>query len=139
EGHTWIVGSLLFTPRGDTLISSSGDGIRFWDLATRKEKRRLADRGQVVLSRDGRLLAAYRADLAGVRLYDPESGKLLRTLDNGSALRSAAFSPDGATLLAGDYRALRLWDVATGREVRPRTGHHDAVFCVRFSPDGRTV
>jgi WD40 repeat protein len=139
EGHSWFVRSLVFTLCGDTLISSGGDGIRFWDLATLEQKGNLPYPGMLTLSPDGRLLAAYGANTPEVRLYDPGTGKLLRTLHCGSSLCSAVFSPDGKTLLTADYRALRLWDVVTGREVRPRTGHHDAVFSVRFSPDGKTV
>jgi WD40 repeat protein len=32
-----------------------------------------------------------------------------------------------------------LWNASTGRELRTLSGHTDAVTCVAFSPDGRTV
>jgi WD40 repeat protein len=34
---------------------------------------------------------------------------------------------------------LKLWDVATGKELRTLTGHTDEVASVVFSPDGRTA
>ena len=35
---------------------------------------------------------------------------------------------------------MRLWDVATGRQIgTPLTGHTDAVCSVAFSPDGKTL
>src|SRR5262249_31592102 len=133
--------SLVFTPSGDTLISSGLDRtVRFWDLATRREIRRITGPLQrVTLSDDGRRLAGYYPATAEVRVYDAATGKLVRALDCGSAVSAVALSPDGRTLAAGQSRQLRLWDLASGKEEQVRAGHHDAVFCVRFSPDGRTV
>ena len=36
-------------------------------------------------------------------------------------------------------RTLKLWDVATGKELRTFTGHTFYVQLVAFSPDGRTA
>ena len=60
----------------------------------------------------------------------------------GSVL-SVAFSPDGRTALSGSGElggqdhTVRLWDLATGREVRRMEGHTEPVRSVAFSPDGR--
>jgi len=52
---------------------------------------------------------------------------------------SVAFAPDGKTLLAGAWDgSIRLWDVATGKELRQFSGHRGWVWSVVFSPDGRT-
>jgi WD40 repeat protein len=57
-----------------------------------------------------------------------------------------AFSPDGATLATvGGLPTpqtpgqVRLWDVATGRELRRLEGHTEQVLCCAISPDGRTL
>jgi hypothetical protein len=52
-----------------------------------------------------------------------------------------AFSPDGKTLLTGDTGgAVRLWEVATGRERRRLEGHKQGgVRCIAFAPGGRAV
>nr|VFK14709.1 MAG: WD domain-containing protein, G-beta repeat-containing protein [Candidatus Kentron sp. LFY] len=51
------------------------------------------------------------------------------------------FSPDGRRLLSGGSHdnTLKLWDVASGEEIRTFRGHSDKVNSVAFSPDGRTV
>ena len=52
---------------------------------------------------------------------------------------SIAFAPDGKTLLAGAWDgSIRLWDVATGKEIRRFTGHRGWVRTVAFSPNGKT-
>jgi sugar lactone lactonase YvrE len=58
----------------------------------------------------------------------------------GASVYSVAFSPDGARVLTGshDYTA-RLWDVATGKEIRAFKGHEDDVNSTAFSPDGKCV
>jgi WD40 repeat protein len=49
-----------------------------------------------------------------------------------------AFSADGRRALSGGAdRAVRLWDVATGKELRRWAGHKDDVTAVLFAPDGR--
>jgi len=51
-----------------------------------------------------------------------------------------AFSPDGTTIASGsDDKSVRIWDAATGRQLRELKGHGDSVFGVAFSPDGTTI
>ena len=53
---------------------------------------------------------------------------------------SVAISPDGRSVLSGsDDMRLKLWDVATGKEIHSFTGHADSVGSVVFSPDGRSA
>src|SRR5689334_4424584 len=59
--------------------------------------------------------------------------------EHGGVVAAVAYAPDGKTVAsAGDDRTVRLWDVATGKEVRSFTGHQDgfAFRSVAFAPDG---
>jgi len=59
---------------------------------------------------------------------------------HGLAVRGVAFSPDGKVVASGGADAtVRVWDTATGKELR-RVQEHDAeVQSVAISPDGKLV
>ena len=58
-------------------------------------------------------------------------------------VQSLAFSPDGAQLASasghpGDERAIRRWDVTTGKQVgEPLLGHRAMLTWVAYSPGGK--
>ena len=53
---------------------------------------------------------------------------------------SAVFSPDGKTVVtASSDKTSRLWDAATGRELRALNGHTANVWNAAYSPDGKIV
>ena len=86
-----------------------------------------------------------------VKLWDAANGNELRTLTGHSTspINSVAFSPDGRVLASssGQYggdgvnanNAIKLWDVASGSELRTLIGHGAWVTAVAFSRDGKLV
>jgi len=67
-----------------------------------------------------------------------DAPQLVLPIGHTSYVFSVAFSPDGKYALSGsEDKTLKLWEVATGGEVRAFAGHTDYVRSVAFSPDGR--
>ena len=51
-----------------------------------------------------------------------------------------SFSPDGSVLVSGSYdRTIRLWDVATGEQLKTLQGHTYSITSVAVSPSSTTI
>jgi WD40 repeat protein/serine/threonine protein kinase len=114
-----------FSPDGERLAwRPTRSTLSLVDAHSGEELRRLEDPAlaagnpHILFSLDGRLLAAARQDDT-VGLWETATGREVAT--GGHKGTPLAFSPDGKRLLvqgeAGSFRALRLWDTATGTEI----------------------
>jgi hypothetical protein len=66
----------------------------------------------------------------------------LRTLrGHTKPIKGVAFAPDGRTVASVSDDMVKIWDTATGQEVRTLPGHsqHWTVAGVAYSPDGNTL
>jgi WD40 repeat protein len=131
-----------FAPDGKTLFCGSNDGlVHVWDFRANKVSSFPTGQTQEIisLSPDGRSLAAAGWG-AGVKLWEINSGKLIRTLTNGpQTYLSVRFSRDGKWLAAGrDDGITELWDTPTWtpRSIEAQVG---SVWALAFSPDGKTL
>ncbi|WP_322763155.1 pentapeptide repeat-containing protein [Frankia sp. Cr2] len=143
--------------------------VRLWDTATGGELRTLIGIGSpvwsVAFSPDSTMIASGSDD-GKVRLWNTATGQLLHTLTGltnpkvvGSIwddtepdgqrfaptartkpVRAVGFSPDGTMIASGsDDHMVRLWNTATGQQIRTLTGHTSPVWSVAFSPDGTMI
>jgi hypothetical protein len=61
-------------------------------------------------------------------------------ISNIGNVLSLAFAPDGKTLAAGNWDdKVRLWDAATGKEIRHLKGPNNLVSKLAYSPDGKLL
>jgi WD40 repeat protein len=69
-----------------------------------------------------------------------EPPQLMLPIGHAEVIDAIALSPDGGFVVSGAQdNTLKLWEIATGREVRTLRGHDDVVFGVAFSPDGKYI
>jgi eukaryotic-like serine/threonine-protein kinase len=93
----------------------------------------------VTYSHDGRRMASASADETA-KIWDAETGQLLRNIDGHDIQHDVAFSPDDSRLASASCdRTARIWDATTGRELFTLKGHKYNVTRVAFSPDGQRL
>lgn len=90
--------------------------IKLWDVAIGEingylEHGNYNDVHDLAFSPDGRLLAGGGTDSV-VRIWDVESGQVLRSLPHADELLAVSFSPDGAWLATGGYdNTVVIWGI----------------------------
>lgn len=153
RGHSEGVGSVAFSPDGKQILTRSVDKtLKLWDVATGQEIQTFREYPgvhyhSVAFSPDGKQIIS--GDENGIpKLWDVATGQVIRTFKGGysniikgynsNIIISIAFSPDGNQIISGSLNnTLKLWDVASGQEIRIFTGHSKPVTSVAFSPDGK--
>ncbi len=137
SGHYGEVRSVAFDPAGTALVSGGADGsVKIWEAKSSAKQplrtlvlpttRRFTD---VVLADDGKTVALGVED-GTIQLWDFETRHKRATIYGYSgAIRSLAFSHDCKLLASESWdtsvqssssdSAVRVWDVATGRELEP--------------------
>lgn len=145
--HPFRIRCLAVSPESNLLAVGSRDrkesGIRLWDLQNGQATGTLEGHTNFLMSLafspDGRILGSASIDHT-VRLWDPTTRKLLRTLPHQEQVFALAFSPDGRTLATGDRTGnVHFWDLGEGRLLASQQHHTSIVRSLAYSPDGRTL
>ena len=112
-GPTTPVSSVAFSPNGATLAAGSAHGAWWWGLPS-----------------------PCNCPIAPAGTSPP--ARLSGPAGPGN---SVAFSPDSSKILAAGSAdgTVRLWDMATGRQITALAGPAGPVDSVAFSPDGTTL
>jgi RNA polymerase sigma factor (sigma-70 family) len=127
--------------------------LRLWDVATGRLVRELGDHGCVAgcFSPDQKILATvgssqpnflpFRQFANVISLWDLTTGQQLKAWPgHQDGAYCGLFTADGKTLITGGGdKAIRFWEVATGREVRQLDVSPTAVGHLTLSPDGKLL
>jgi len=121
--------------------------IHIWDMDRRTEtivspSNTQDYSGQIALSPDGKILATVPFTYKGVRLWDTRTLKELPPLlkQPEAYMVAIAFSPDGKQLAVSHFHfgsLVRLYDLASRKEVRQFRGKGSQVFHLAYSADGK--
>jgi WD40 repeat protein/serine/threonine protein kinase len=139
--------ALAFSPDGKRLAGRDGGGhIRAWDAESGRElgrfERHPGAQGCLAFSPDGKEVVSAAGELFApveVRAYDAATGERKRTAPGGPrAIFSVALSPDGRLLVGVDEGgAVKVWDAATGKPLRPLEQHPPGFLVGDFGADGK--
>jgi RNA polymerase sigma factor (sigma-70 family) len=123
RGHDGWVYSAALTADARTVVSGGSDGtVRLWDAATGKELRKMA----VPFNPPPNM---PRQDLRVERVAISPDGKLLASSHSQSGPGMVLNGPDG----------IRLWDAATGKELRKLEKSPGDPCFLSFSADGKVL
>jgi eukaryotic-like serine/threonine-protein kinase len=148
---------IAFAQGGSTLVSAHVGKLTLWQLTGVASASPLGSSSgfsQMVLSRDGKTLAAAPRGDSHVRLWDFANRKETRlAFPSGLWANALGFASDGHTLALGlqaykvENSALKLlpegecqlWDTNTGRQVATLRNGEQAVTAVAFIPASRLL
>lgn len=151
---------ITFSPDGKLIASGCKDSVlRIWDSVSGKlirgikvcieEPKSTMDYDNwlfrkwiygVSFSPDGKFVACgqwggWREGY--IKVYNTATGENVRTF-TGHKVLCVGYSPDGKIIASGgNDNCIRLWDVATGKEIGILSGHEDFVVSISFSGDGK--
>jgi WD40 repeat protein len=142
KAHDNGIVTMAFSPDFRLLATGSQDNtVRITDVASNPPAAVATLRGHsdavlsLCFSRDGSLLAACGKD--GILcLWDTRTGSPLGVFESDGF--DASFLPDGQTLISGDSKGVRFWDVQS-LGARVLHGHQSFVYPALLSPDGATI
>lgn len=143
-GHTQFVWSVVWSPSEPILASGSADKtVRLWEPNEGRCLKVLEGHqhqiASLAFSPTGHRLASVSDD-GEIKVWDIKTGHCLLTVDDGSRLRTVAWSPDGQYLaVAGLDKVVKLRNAETGRHIREITTHREPVLSLAFNPDGKIL
>jgi WD40 repeat protein len=136
--------AVLHTPEGRDRIKRM---IVLWDAASGREIRRLPGHNGIGIpslsySPDGKRLISGAVD-GSVIVWNTETGEKVWTITMPKEIYDPTYSPDGnriaATLPGDNGYTIKIWDAASGVEMRSLSGNGAVIRSVAYSPDGGQI
>jgi WD40 repeat protein len=155
KGSQLGVDSVAFSADGKLLaVGNSDNTVVLWETRTREQARVLRGHvsavSAVAVSGDDKVLAnAFDAGVAGItredtiKIWDPVTGQLVRSLTGRNTGHSIGLSNDGTRLVSGSFGStVSLWNVSQADAQRTITVPRGSRFVpdrVALSPDGKLI
>jgi WD40 repeat protein len=146
------IGALMFTPQDNRLIALSGrpdeallfGDIRVWDIETAELRIAFAADPAYLneLQFDGTGQTFLTVGSEGYKIWSTGRASLLFSVPRPLAkYASAAFSPDGRTLITADFenKSAEAWDVSSKRLLYTFDLHSDGISQATFDPLGERI
>ncbi|MFE9103817.1 NB-ARC domain-containing protein [Actinomadura geliboluensis] len=138
-GHRWGADALAAAPDGRWLASATGTDrtLVLWDTGTWERVASIGLDGgpeAMAVGPGGDWIAVVLG--TDVQIVETASGRVTARIAQPDA-RAVAAAPDGAWLAtAGEEGTIRVWDPATGTELRRSGGHARRISALAAAPDG---
>jgi WD40 repeat protein len=143
QGHTDRVFSILYDKPTKRIFSASDDMmIIVWNGDTGERFGVMEEHRDYVksLAQVNSTTIASGSDDGTIKLWDMTTLACIKTIANGSTVRSLVATPDGQYLISGSGdNKVNVWSVATGQCVHTLSHHTSYVLKVAVSPDGRFI
>ncbi|QIG91133.2 toll/interleukin-1 receptor domain-containing protein [Bradyrhizobium sp. 6(2017)] len=142
KGHSGEVWSVSLVPGQDRALSASLDGtMKLWDLSKDIPIRTFNYGSRllcVATSPDGKI--AVSGANGAIQSWNVDDGSKIKTLNGFDGdIIAIGVLPDGKHVVSGgDDGIIRLWELASGREVAKFEGSRK-ISALAVSPNGRTV
>ncbi len=139
--------AVAYSPKGDLLAVARYQEVEIMDAATQREARKLAGHADAVRalawSADGSLLVAaggVPGRKGEIKIWRADGTLVATAAGHADCIYAVAVSPDGKTIASASYdKLIKLWDAATGQELKTLKDHTDAIYALAFTPDGKRL
>ncbi|HEX8200113.1 MAG TPA: c-type cytochrome domain-containing protein [Isosphaeraceae bacterium] len=143
--------AVAFTPENAAVVASGYHELTAWKVADGSLLRRISGQAErvydVAYSPDGHWLATASGDpgqfgIAKLLKVEPDgsTGPARDLVESTDSVFAVAFSPDSKLVAAaGADRAIRIWEVDSGKLLATIEDHADWIFDLAFSPDGKQL
>lgn len=146
--HGGTIKSIVWNHDYNVVTTAAEDReIRWWDLRSRHPVIEYGVEGNIGSCELNRLATRNNdpgiltvAAGKSVYLFDGlQPGRLLKKVDFGYEVASAAVNSDSGRLVTGSAEDTwaRVYDLNTDEELEVQKGHHGPIWSINFSPDGK--
>ena len=145
--HTEAVFGVAFSPDGSRLASASGDrSVKIWDVAKGTRLYTLTDATDALATvafhpKEPKVTASGGDKTIRTWVLDETGGQQVQAfIAHTSGVLRLRYSPDGSRIASSAMDAtVRIWNAATGAEIRTLAGQSDWPYGLAWSPDGRAL